>query len=164
MDFQSEDGEHLSYGERVKINVGGTIFETSLSTLTRLGDTVLSTMVANRWRSQEELFIDRDPTHFAKVLNYLRDGENFVPPAEDYLRENLRREAEVFYNLPGLAKMCLPEVFHVGDKVQWKESAIDSYWMSFVRSIRTCSILPSLRFAGYRETTKWLECFGCGNE
>ncbi|CAJ0591877.1 unnamed protein product [Cylicocyclus nassatus] len=147
----SEDGEQLTYGERVKINVGGVIFETSLSTLTRMNDTVLSAMVANRWRMQEELFVDRDPTHFAKVLNYLRDGDNFSPPIDEDARESLRREAE-FYNLPGLAKMCLPEVFRVGDRVQWKENAVESYWQSFVR------------YAGYRETTKWLECFGCGNE
>ncbi|KAK6754429.1 hypothetical protein RB195_013436 [Necator americanus] len=141
----------LAYGERVKINVGGQMFETSLSTLTRVDGTVLSIMVADRWRGQGELFVDRDPTHFAKVLNYLREGENFVAPTEDDARESLRREAE-FYNLPGLVDLCLPEVFRIGDRVQWRESAIDSYWMSFVR------------YAGCRETADWLECFGCGNE
>ncbi|KAL6741619.1 hypothetical protein Aduo_014854 [Ancylostoma duodenale] len=145
------EGQQPAYGERVKINVGGGTFETSLTTLTRLDGTMLSIMVADRWRGQGELFVDRDPTYFPLVLNYLREGENFVPPSDLDARESLRREAE-FYNLPGLVKLCLPEMFHVGDRVQWKANAIDSYWMSFVR------------FAGYRETTKWLECFGCGNE
>ncbi|RCN33390.1 K+ channel tetramerization domain protein [Ancylostoma caninum] len=133
------EGQQPGYSERVKINVGGGKFETSLTTLTRLNGTMLSIMVADRWRGQGELFVDRDPTYFPLVLNYLREGENFIPPSDLDARESLRREAE-FYNLPGLVKLCLPEVFHVGDRVQWKANAIEPYWMSFVR------------------------CFGCGNE
>ncbi|EYC12686.1 hypothetical protein Y032_0046g1362 [Ancylostoma ceylanicum] len=89
------EGQQPGYGERVKINVGGSTFETSLSTLTRLDGTVLSIMVADRWRGQGELFVDRDPTYFPMVLNYLRDGDNFIPPSDIDARENLRREAEV---------------------------------------------------------------------
>ncbi|RCN34912.1 K+ channel tetramerization domain protein [Ancylostoma caninum] len=99
------EGQQSGYSERVKINVGGGKFETSLTTLTRLNGT---------------------------VLNYLREGESFIPPSDLDARESLRREAE-FYNLPGLVKLCLPEVFHVGDRVQWKANAIEPYWMSFVR-------------------------------
>ncbi|VDN23026.1 unnamed protein product [Cylicostephanus goldi] len=129
--FQSEKDEFSSYSERVRINVGGTIFETSLCTLTRVNDTLLSAMVG-RWRNSGELFIDRDPTYFAKILNYLRDSESFYPPEDDEARECLRREAK-FYNIPGLVTMCLPDVIGYGDSVQWKISAIDTYWKSFVR-------------------------------
>ncbi|KHJ92108.1 K+ channel tetramerization domain protein [Oesophagostomum dentatum] len=53
--------------DRIRLNVGGKIFETTIFTLTKIEGTVLSTMVAERWRGQGELFIDRDPTHFSKV-------------------------------------------------------------------------------------------------
>ncbi|CAJ0592664.1 unnamed protein product [Cylicocyclus nassatus] len=119
----------------VKINVGGTIFQTSFLTLTRLDNTMLSAMVANHWRNQDELFIDRYPTHFAKVLDYLRDGENFALPLEEDVREALRKEAE-FYNIPGLAKMC-SKVIKVGDMVQWQESVIEEYWKYLVRYLHT---------------------------
>ncbi|CAJ0591164.1 unnamed protein product [Cylicocyclus nassatus] len=122
----ADENSVQAYGEIVKINVGGTIFETYLSTLTRIDDTVLSTMVASRWRNQEVLFVDRNPLHFAKILDYLRDIENFTPPSDDGEREELRKEAE-FYNLPGLVEMCSPEVFRVGYSVQWKQSSVESY-------------------------------------
>ncbi|KHJ94158.1 K+ channel tetramerization domain protein [Oesophagostomum dentatum] len=130
--------ENPKLDEIVRINVGGTVFETTLFTLDKINDYMLSTMVATRWRKKEELFIDRDPTHFSKVLNYLRDG-NAVLPADEEALESLRREAE-FYNLPDLAKMCLsqaPDVPQEGSVVQWKESAINTYWKFFVRVDRT---------------------------
>ncbi|CAJ0591878.1 unnamed protein product [Cylicocyclus nassatus] len=90
---------------RVKLNVGGTAFETSFSTLTSFDDSMLSALVANHWRRQEELFIDRDPSHFEEVLNYLRDGEYVVLPEDENTLKRLQREAE-FYNLPGLVVLC----------------------------------------------------------
>ncbi|CAJ0591153.1 unnamed protein product [Cylicocyclus nassatus] len=119
---------------RVKINVGGTVFETYLSTLTKVNDSVLSAMIAEEMQNGDELFIDRNPLLFAKVLDYLRDEERFVPPPEDDAREALRREAE-FYKLPELVKKCLPEEIRFGDDVKWKESAIDSYWKVFAMAL-----------------------------
>ncbi|CAJ0591155.1 unnamed protein product [Cylicocyclus nassatus] len=120
------DNRVQAHGEVVKINVGGTIFETYLSTLMRVDNTVLSAMAAS-WRNQEVLFVDRSPTQFAKILDYLRDSENFTPPLDDGAREELRKEAE-FYNMPGLVEMCSPEVFRVGDSVQWRQSVVESYY------------------------------------
>ncbi|VDK57301.1 unnamed protein product [Cylicostephanus goldi] len=67
MDKPSSSSSYPS-SDRIRLNVGGKIFETTLSTLTKIPDTVLSTMVAERWRGEGELFIDRDPTHFSKVF------------------------------------------------------------------------------------------------
>ncbi|CAJ0591183.1 unnamed protein product [Cylicocyclus nassatus] len=133
MSSTEDRSDHLKGHGRVKVNVGGTIFETTISTLTRVDNTVLSTMVADRWQNQEELFVDRSPTHFEKILNYLRDGNNFILPADLEARESLRREAE-FYNLPGLAELCSPG-FHVGDWVQWNEAAIEAYWKFIARAL-----------------------------
>ncbi|CAJ0599132.1 unnamed protein product [Cylicocyclus nassatus] len=119
-----EEGKH--HPERVKINVGGTVFETLVSTFTKFDNSVFCDLVADR--NEEELFIDRDPVHFSKILSYLRDAEHFKPPLKNYDREILRQEAE-FYKLPGLVKLCSPEVLHVGDTVLWSESAKESFWL-----------------------------------
>ncbi|KHJ94159.1 hypothetical protein OESDEN_05918, partial [Oesophagostomum dentatum] len=45
-----------------------------------------------------------------------------------------------FYNLPDLAKICLsqaPDVSQEGSVVQWKDSAINTYWKFFSRVDRT---------------------------
>ncbi|CAJ0593787.1 unnamed protein product [Cylicocyclus nassatus] len=133
-------------GERVKINVGGLVYETSLSTLTRVSGSVLAIMVRRR-QGQEELFVDRDATHFDEVLDYLRDGQSYTAPEDDEIRESLRREA-MFYNLPGLVKKCSDEIF-VGDWVKWKRNAIDKYWKFFIRYQRQ----------GNRQT----KCMACGS-
>ncbi|CAJ0591879.1 unnamed protein product [Cylicocyclus nassatus] len=102
-------------GGRVKINVGGTMFETSLSTLKKFENCMLFSMVADRWKGQDELFIDRNPTYFAYVLDYLRDGEYVVLPDDDNSLKCLQREAE-FYNLPSLTKMCSAKLQHAANR------------------------------------------------
>ncbi|CAJ0600600.1 unnamed protein product [Cylicocyclus nassatus] len=153
-------------GGRVKINVGGVVFETTVSTLTRLKNTLLSTMVTERWRNQEEFFVDRNPKYFAKVLDYLRDGENVTLPNGSEAREALRKEAE-FYNLHGLAKMCMscPSAYKVdegsvediktGDVVRWRESVIENYWKYLVR------YWYEREQARYREENS--RCIACGS-
>ncbi|CAJ0591167.1 unnamed protein product [Cylicocyclus nassatus] len=51
--------------------------------------------------------------------------------------------------LPGLAEICLPSEFHVGDIVQWKQNAIEIYWEFFVRY-------------QYHER-EWARCMACGD-
>ncbi|CAJ0591485.1 unnamed protein product [Cylicocyclus nassatus] len=142
-----EEYEHPNHGELLKINVGGVIFETSLSTVTRAKNSVLFALVADS--RQEHVFIDRDPTHFAKVLDYLRDGERFVPPSNDDTRDSLRNEAE-FYNLPGLANLCACDV---GDKVKWTKKAIDRCYMLRCENEEFCY------YSGYRNN-----CMVCESE
>ncbi|CAO3633591.1 unnamed protein product [Mucor hiemalis] len=63
--------------EKVRLNVGGNMFETSLSTLRRDTNSLLATMFSGRHpilaESDGSYFIDRDPSHFRLILNYLRD-------------------------------------------------------------------------------------------
>eukprot|EP00933_Yihiella_yeosuensis_P075697 TRINITY_DN85163_c0_g1_i1.p1 TRINITY_DN85163_c0_g1~~TRINITY_DN85163_c0_g1_i1.p1 ORF type:complete len:211 (+),score=43.44 TRINITY_DN85163_c0_g1_i1:39-635(+) len=90
---------------RVNIDVGGHTFATSSSTLTssraekswfgprfsgHYGDPVVG----------DTIFVDRNPKHFMKILDFLRDGWCVLPTELMELRE-LRKEAE-FYCLQGL--------------------------------------------------------------
>ena len=65
------------------MSVGGAHFETSIDTLTKYSNSMLAAMFSGRHlNSQDEdgrYFIDRDGTHFRHILNFLRDGETYLP-------------------------------------------------------------------------------------
>ena len=82
----------------VKLNVGGQEFLTSRTTLSRVTDCFFRALVEHD-PTQNEYFIDRDPTHFRHILNFMRGSPTF-PDSELYLQE-LCQEAD-FYNLPGI--------------------------------------------------------------
>ncbi|KAL0084037.1 hypothetical protein F4703DRAFT_1609279 [Phycomyces blakesleeanus] len=81
--------------EKVRLNVGGGIFETSLGTLRRDPDSLLATMFSGKHvltpGGDGSYFIDRDPSHFRLVLNYLRDLR--IPPTilQDKTMQNITR-------------------------------------------------------------------------
>ena len=85
----------------ITVNVGGTVYMTTLATLTRVAGSMLGAL-AEALSDDEVLFIDRDGPSFRYVLNYLRDpfAKPLLPrdPAE---RDQLAREAD-FYGIPGL--------------------------------------------------------------
>lgn len=63
--------------DRVRLNVGGKIFETTATTLARAGrDSFFGVMIDKNWTiNPGEYFIDRDPTCFSVLLNLLRTGK-----------------------------------------------------------------------------------------
>ena len=67
----------------MKLNVGGSKFETTLSTLTRHPGSMLGAMFSGRHEVPQDddgyVFIDRDGTHFRIILNFLRTGVLHVP-------------------------------------------------------------------------------------
>ena len=86
--------------DAVTVNVGGTVYMTTLATLTRVEGSMLGALAEAF--DDEVLFIDRDGPCFRYVLNYLRDpfAKPLLPrdPAE---RNQLARETD-FYGLPGV--------------------------------------------------------------
>lgn len=71
----------------VTFNVGGTIYQVSRSLLASFPDTMLARIASETWQSadQEEeeeekpIFIDRDGHRFRFCLDYMRDGQMFLP-------------------------------------------------------------------------------------
>ncbi|XP_059159373.1 uncharacterized protein LOC131943333 [Physella acuta] len=93
---------------RIKLDIGGNQFTTSLLTLTKDPNSMLAAMFSGRHELKTEAdgsyFIDRDGTYFRYVLNYLRDGcikEGTLPVSETMWRE-LLTEAE-YYQLEEFA-------------------------------------------------------------
>jgi hypothetical protein len=92
---------------RVRLNVGGRVFETTAATLLAHPDTLLgrmfsggTTVMAKR-DATGAYFFDRDPTAFAAVLEYMRTGRMWVPRSIDAAR--LRFELVYWGLAPELA-------------------------------------------------------------
>ncbi|VDM43127.1 unnamed protein product [Toxocara canis] len=154
----------LMSSRRVRLNVGGTIFETTELTLGRIEGTMLKALMEERWAQasgshNDEIFIDRDSTHFRTILNFLRDGAFTVPKCERETAE-VEREAQ-FYGISELAEICRSqrEAIKVGDTVTWHPEAIELYWKTFVRFWVDDSL--TLPFVYERNNHTFARCIAC---
>ncbi|KAL8526709.1 hypothetical protein ACS0TY_015783 [Phlomoides rotata] len=88
------DDHPAAAGERVKINVGGKLFETTVSTLRSGGPDSLLSALSNR-PVHDSVFIDRDPGIFSILLSLLRS--NRLPStAKRFSNQELIDEALYF--------------------------------------------------------------------
>jgi len=110
---------HTKY---VKLNVGGSLFYTTLGTLTKRADSMLRAMFSGRMEvltdSEGWVLIDRSGKHFGQVLNYLRDGTIPMPEEKLELKE-LLIEAK-FYCLLELTSEVEEALKRKGDGVEPK--------------------------------------------
>ena len=100
----------------VTLEVGGTIFKTTITTLTTKANSMLAAMFSGRHEVHTNaagaVFIDRDPTHFALILNYLRGGQ--LPSSLPILTlEALQNEAD-YYQLHDLAGLVAHRLSELG--------------------------------------------------
>jgi len=140
---------HIIQGQsgRVRVNVGGHFYDTSLTTLTKDSHSMLSAMFSGRYGliqdSDGSYFIDRDGTHFRYVLNYLRDNTVILPP-NYLLHMELLKEAD-FYQLDGLAEIIKQNLKRLDpdtDKdARWMDKRQQKYYYS---SQRPSMMLPSV--------------------
>ena len=109
------DANLARFKQRVKLNVGGSKFETTLSTLTRYPDSMLGAMFSGRHEVPPDdegyVFIDRDGTHFRAILNFLRSGFVDQPRSEQAANE-LKRELE-YFQLPSEGLLTPPRMAKV---------------------------------------------------
>eukprot|EP00043_Microstomoeca_roanoka_P007100 m.68674 g.68674 ORF g.68674 m.68674 type:complete len:274 (+) comp13692_c1_seq1:132-953(+) len=88
--------EHSQY---VQLNVGGHLFSTTLTTLTKRDDHMLAAMFSGRLPVEVDAngfaLIDRDGRFFSYILNYLRDGTTALPTDQTELQV-LHTEAKYF--------------------------------------------------------------------
>ena len=92
----------------VKLNVGGNIFYTLESTLTKkipkensdefYGTHLLEDMFEESEKSETKIqFIDRDPTYFNYILDHLRNpNEELILPDDEFILKKIQKEAKYF--------------------------------------------------------------------
>lgn len=92
----------------VTLNVGGTCFLTTKTTLSRDQNSFLyrlckedSDLISDK-DEKGAYMIDRDPTYFSPILNYLRHGKLIIN--KDLEEEGVLEEAE-FYNITELIRL-----------------------------------------------------------
>ena len=85
----------------VKLNVGGTKYETTKETLQMHGPHMLSSLIEHEHRdyNKEYIFIDRNGCLFSYILDYLRSG--IVPHENQELLYKICYESD-FYGIESL--------------------------------------------------------------
>src|SRR5687767_11810870 len=104
-----------SMNSHVKLNIGGRVFDTSTSTLSKEDSMLQGTrlyfvkirtvMFSGRFPlkpdEKGEYFIDRSPKHFERILSYLRTGSITLESLNEEEKEELLQEAD-YYRMEGL--------------------------------------------------------------
>ncbi|XP_074647401.1 BTB/POZ domain-containing protein KCTD5-like isoform X1 [Tubulanus polymorphus] len=121
--------------EWVKLNVGGTLFSTTRTTLCRDPKSFLYRLCQEESDLDTDkdengaYLIDRDPTYFGPVLNYLRHGKLVVN--KDLAEEGVLEESE-FYNITGLITL-------VKERIHDRDAKLNQSHVKNVYRVLQCS-------------------------
>lgn len=92
-------------GDIIGLDIGGTLFYFHSMVLAKSGSTYFASHLKNvayrDERGRDVYFIDRSPTRFAYVRDFVVSGTLHLPEGDNTLRRNLRQEAE-YFGLEGL--------------------------------------------------------------
>jgi len=105
----SLQGTHKFSKQKIKLDIGGRRFTTSLTTLKSEPDSFLSAMLSGRYelaadQNDGSYFIDRDGNEFHHILNFLRGPEQFEVPSDRKVLQVLKEDA-IYYRMPGFQKI-----------------------------------------------------------
>jgi len=111
------------FQDPIVLNVGGKRFSTTLSNLRSIRGTLLEKMFregANTTIGADgTYFIDRDPSSFGHILDYLRSGDLLIKSDDQNLRSRLLSDAQ-YYKLPTA----------VEDYLRWSPAEDFDLWFS----------------------------------
>lgn len=133
--------EAVQIPEKIKLDVGGQIFATTITTLTKIPNSFFGAMFSGRWPDKRDqdgcFFIDRDPSVFGMVIQFLRDyPHNKIVLSSLSLtqRAQLREDAE-YYQLKELLDSLHPYVarYHLHS----------SYTLPFIIMLTKIQLVPS---------------------
>jgi hypothetical protein len=131
-----EDTESKITGP-VTLNVGGTKFTTTVSTLTSQKDNFFDGLFSGKFPIVKEadgsIFIDRSPTYFGNILDYLRNSSKWSTNLEKFEKQDIEKmllETE-FYQLTELTKLLAAELAlynRVIVVINGSENSVGSYY------------------------------------
>ena len=103
-DEEQADPRAARRTDRIVVDVGGTRFTTSASTLTSASE-YFERLLSPRWCAEppDELFLDRDPEPFKILLTYMRTGLLELSKDNESLARRVMIEAE-FLGMDGLVE------------------------------------------------------------
>nr|XP_043635859.1 protein ENDOPLASMIC RETICULUM-ARRESTED PEN3 [Erigeron canadensis] len=97
---------NMSLTDRIKLNVGGKLFETTVSTLQSSGpDSLLSALSNRHVSSNSPIFIDRDPEIFSVLLSLLRS--NRLPSTSRRFSDQELSDEASYYGIESVLKSAL---------------------------------------------------------
>jgi hypothetical protein len=103
---------------KIRLDVGGRVFATSKTTLLAQKNSFFDGMFGGRFTTQPDAdgtyFIDRDPTMFGHILNFMRGQTLKLSKLNEEELQTLKEDAE-FYQLPDLIdslSLLAPPKFH----------------------------------------------------
>ncbi|KAH9258478.1 hypothetical protein BASA81_003527 [Batrachochytrium salamandrivorans] len=135
----------LMSSKPIKINVGGQQFATELANLVRVPDTLFSSLFGGGY-GDSEVFIDRDPTVFGQVLNFLRtdrlDLDCLTPSQLAALREDA-----AFYEIPPLISLLAGPRFSPQTKSNVQLDASHRFANSFAATANPSCVISSSPFS-----------------
>lgn len=91
--FKNRYDKYSTSGRRVKVNVGGEVFEVLYDTLV-LSPKILQ--IINESVDHNNIFIDRNPKYFEIILLYLRHCKVTISRENSSLVSNMLEEAEFY--------------------------------------------------------------------
>uniref|UniRef100_A0A8C8C4R9 BTB/POZ domain-containing protein KCTD3 n=1 Tax=Oncorhynchus tshawytscha TaxID=74940 RepID=A0A8C8C4R9_ONCTS len=142
-------------GDIIHLNVGGKRFSTSRQTLTWVPDSFFSSLLSGRISTLKDetgaIFIDRDPSLFTPILNFLRTKELFPRSINVHL---LMHEAE-FYGITPLGKKVASS----------KSNTAVNERLSFFVCVRVCTLVTFFFSSSVRklQLCDELDRSSCGN-
>lgn len=136
------------------------MFVTTYGTLTRDRDTMLAALILFPAETQDgqSFFIDRDPTYFRHILNFLRDGAVETDGVPLHQIKALLREAR-FYHVRGLSVVLEEFVNRANAKEKAKLSDEKIYKLMAVEPSKLNEVFANMTAAEGYDFEHWI-----GNE
>ncbi|XP_055381633.1 SH3KBP1-binding protein 1-like [Condylostylus longicornis] len=109
----------LQEDDLIRLNVGGTVFTTTRTTITKFGNHYFTYLLDSRWRQTTPIFIDRNPKVFEYILDFLRKGKLNFPINLNKLQDIL--DEAKYFNLDPLIKIVSDEIDRCRERKLGKE-------------------------------------------
>ena len=127
--LEQVEKSYSKFQNRIKLDIGGTVFNTTKETLTKIENTYFYVLITNadNFKANEDgsYFVDRDPSVFGRILNFLRDGKINLEGMTSGMFDLLKKDLD-FYCIPPPKELAYPDflvvrvrvIYKIGKKVQ----------------------------------------------